>query len=366
MKEKKDSKTMPSHLNLLLLSTTLLSLSLPATSLQNSDLITSLGSVPRRHITASSAFPTVQEYLQSVASNRRPLVITGYDVDLESWDLGKLVEKGGKGFTMDNVRRNRDGKAGETARAVGTPPPRTGSTMDGGGEAWPCPEMNFGGFWSTDYFRPLSPPPHPCLFLRAVFAIMSPESLDNEGKNNLLFSLNVSHSFTSNIKPKPFHHSARFPLLRRSFVLPSGFVLRKNTTAGGLSTSPTVSVFTPNEESLLFNVDFDYFYNAIEEESEKLYWTGDMRVINGSGLGSSVSQSDDWWRDFQVLDDLQVEEGEEDASVPMLWMRCESSVASVAARCVCMCFNSPPPSLLTLPTRCSLFCRRVGFLFPQK
>mmetsp|Transcript_4667 Transcript_4667/g.9703 ORF Transcript_4667/g.9703 Transcript_4667/m.9703 type:complete len:519 (+) Transcript_4667:32-1588(+) len=216
---------MATSLRSLCVSIALLALALAAQSKKNEDLITSLGSITRRHMDASSGFSSTQEYLQSVASARRPLVVTGYDVDLSKWDLDALAKKGGGGVILDNVRRNRGSKS--------------------------------------------------------VFAIMTPEDQDSEG-----------------------------------------FVLRKNTTLGGLETSDTVSVITPNAENLLFNVDFNDFY-AIESgpdgSMEKLYWTGDLRGVAGDSLGDG--KGDLWWRDFQVWDDLQVEgEVGEEVFVPMLWM----------------------------------------------
>ena len=81
--------------------------------MKNKDLIRSLGAVPRKDIGGeSSAFSTIQEYLQSVASARRPVVITGYDVNLSDWDLDVLASNGDSGLTLDNVRRIKD-KSGE-------------------------------------------------------------------------------------------------------------------------------------------------------------------------------------------------------------------------------------------------------------
>jgi len=105
---------MATSLRSLCVSIALLALALAAQSKKNEDLITSLGSITRRHMDASSGFSSTQEYLQSVASARRPLVVTGYDVDLSKWDLDALAKKGGGGVILDNVRRNRGSKSGET------------------------------------------------------------------------------------------------------------------------------------------------------------------------------------------------------------------------------------------------------------
>ena len=240
------------------------------------DLVVKDTSIARHNVStlspSSNSYPTgaeLQSIVQRLASSRRPFVLHDFRTG-----GGSLSSSSDPSFHPSSYIPASDS------------------------EAWDPVLLSSSGIGDSlflDNVRYLNPP-------RRVFAVRSPPPLpssvnDPDGK--------------SNTGPPPLLGAA---------------------CLGGADGSPSVGVLNGGAESkdhggILRGVSFSDFVAtgmrrasasgspSDDAETERLYWTGDIRSTH-----PSLSAKADWWPSLVVYDNLGVDEVDDGVHVPMLWM----------------------------------------------